>query len=125
MTDYGTDFLLIEDDMVFTADGDAALVSGPRCIAQDIDQELKIVKERLIWDKKAGSSMPLFLNDSEVEDQAVIRELERVAIEDARVDPVSVKANKTAAGTYCLEFTPLGAIKSETLDFDLRKDKDA
>jgi hypothetical protein len=27
--DYGTDFLLTDDDVVFTSDGDMALVSGP------------------------------------------------------------------------------------------------
>jgi hypothetical protein len=119
LTDYGTDLLLVDDDMVFTADGDVELVSGPRCIAQDIDQELKIVKERLVWDKEAGSSMPLFLNDSAVDDSAVLAELERVAIKDARVDPVSVKAEKAGGGKYRLRFTPLSAIKPETLDFDL------
>jgi hypothetical protein len=117
--DYGTDLLLVDDDIFFTADGDIEVVSGPRCIAQDIDQELKIVKGRLVWDKEAGSSMPLFLNDNTADDQAVIAELERVAIQDARVDPVTVKAEKTAAGKYRLSFMPLGAINPETLDFDL------
>lgn len=119
MTDYGTDLLLVNDDIVFTADGDIEVVSGPRCIAQDIDQELKIVKGRLVWDKDAGSSMPLFLNDSGIDDAVVAAELERVAIADARVDPVSVKAEKTGAGKYRLYFTPLGSINPETLNFDL------
>jgi hypothetical protein len=34
--DYGTDFLLVNGDIVFTADGDVELVSGSQCIAQDI-----------------------------------------------------------------------------------------
>jgi hypothetical protein len=119
LTDYGTDLLLVNDDIVFTADGDIEVVSGPRCIAQDIDQELKIVKGRLVWDKDAGSSMPLFLNDSGIDDAVVAAELERVAIADARVDPVSVKAEKTGAGKYRLYFTPLGSINPETLNFDL------
>jgi hypothetical protein len=119
LTDYGTDLLLVDDDIVITADGETEVVSGPRCIAQDIDQELKIVKRRLVWDPDAGSSMPLFLNDSGIDDSAVTAELERVAINDARVDPVSVKAESSGNGKYRLHFTPLGAINPEILDFDL------
>jgi hypothetical protein len=119
LTDYGTDLLLVNDDIIFTADGDVGLVSGPLCIAQDIDQELKIVKKRLVWDKDAGSSMPLFLNDSGINDAEVVAELERVAVKDARVDPVTVKAEKTGRGKYRLNFTPLSAVTPETLDFDL------
>ncbi|MDR0761104.1 MAG: hypothetical protein LBF74_13515 [Treponema sp.] len=116
--DYGTDFLLVDDDIVFTPDGDVEIVSGPRTIAQDIDQELKIVKKRLMWDEEAGSSMPLFLNDT-VNASAVISELERVAIADPRVDPVSVSAKRRDEKKYRLEFRPVGAITPETLDFDL------
>jgi hypothetical protein len=117
--DWGTDFLLEDDDVVFTPDGDIEIVAGPRAIAQDIDQELKIVKERLLWDGSAGSSVPLFLNEAEIDEAAVIDEFERVAIADARVDPISVKAKKTASGKFRLEFTPLGTVKAEALDFDL------
>ena len=117
--DYGTDFRLADDDVIFTPDGDIEIIQGPACVAQDIDQELKIVPGRLIWDKSAGSSMPLFLNDSTVDDQAVIDELERVAVADARVDPESVEAGQTGFGKFRLEFTPLGVIKPEILDFDL------
>jgi hypothetical protein len=120
--DYGTDFLLEDDDLVFTADGDIALVSGQRMVAQDIDQTLKTTPGALYWDKKTGSSMLLFLNDSNVDAAAVIAELERVAIADARVDPDSVKARETGTNKYRLEFTPMGAIKPETLDYDLNKE---
>jgi hypothetical protein len=65
--------------------------------------------------------MLLFLNDNTVDAATVIAELERVAIADARVDPDSVKARKTGTNKYRLEFVPLGAIKPETLDFDLNK----
>jgi hypothetical protein len=119
--DYGTDFLLEDDDLVFTADGDIALVLGSRMVAQDIDQTLKITPGALYWDKKMGSSMLLFLNDSNVDAAAVIAELERVAIADARVDPDSVKAREIGVNQYRLEFTPIGAIKPETLDYDLNK----
>ncbi|MDR1127697.1 MAG: hypothetical protein LBL20_00150 [Treponema sp.] len=119
--DYGTDFLLEDDDLVFTSDGDIALVSGPRMVAQDIDQTLKITPGALYWDKKIGSSMLLFLNDNAVDAATVIAELERVAIADARVDPDSVKAREIGANQYRLEFTPIGAIKPETLDYDLNK----
>ena len=121
--DYGTDFLLDEhDDVIFTPDGDIAVIEGPRTIAQDINQELKIVKARLIWDENAGSSVPLFLNDAGLDDAAIIDELERVAIADARVDPTSVKARKIEAGKFRLDFTPLGVIKPETLNFDLERE---
>jgi hypothetical protein len=121
--DYGTDFLLIDDDIGFTPDGDIKIVSGPRTIAQDIDQELKIVKKRLIWDEEAGSTMPLFLNDT-VDDNAIIAELERVTINDPRVEPASVQAEKISWGKYRISFIPLGAINPETLDFDLRRNEE-
>jgi hypothetical protein len=85
---YGTDFLLVDDDIVFTPDGDIAVVTGPACVAQDIDQTLKITPGRLIWDKETGSSLPLMLNDAGGSSGAVLAELERVAIADPRVDPV-------------------------------------
>jgi hypothetical protein len=119
--DYGTDFLLEDDDIVFTSDGDVALVSGPRMAAQDIDQTLKTTPGALYWDKEFGSSMLLFLNDNTVDAATVIAELERVAVADARVDPDSVKAREIGTNKYRLEFTPLGVIKPETLDFDLNK----
>jgi hypothetical protein len=120
--DYGTDLLLVDDDIVFTPDGDIELVSGPACIAQDIDQELKIAPGTLGWDKAAGSSMLLMLGDSQSDAAAVVAELERVAIEDERVEPSSVKATALTDGkTYRLEFTPLAAVSPETLDFDLGK----
>jgi hypothetical protein len=119
--DYGADFLLEDDDIVFTVDGDIALVSGPRMAAQDIAQTLNITPGALYWDKEPGSSLLLFLNDSGVDAAAVIACLERVAIADARVDPDSVKARETGANKYALEFTPVGAIKPEVLDYDLNK----
>jgi hypothetical protein len=120
--DYGNDFLLEDDDIVFTADGDIALVSGPRMVAQDIAQTLKITPGALCWDKEMGSSLLLFLNDSAVDAATIIAELDRVAIEDARVDPDTVKARETGPNKYRLEFTPIGAIKPETLDYDLNKE---
>jgi hypothetical protein len=120
--DYGTDFLLEDDDIVFTPDGDIALVSGPRMVAQDIDQTLKTTPGALFWDKESGSSMLLFLNDNTVDAATVIAELERVAIADARVDPDSVKARETGTNKYKLEFTPAGAVTPETLDYDLNKE---
>jgi hypothetical protein len=120
--DYGTDFLLVDDDIVFTPDGDIEIVSGPACIAQDIDQTLKIVPGRLPWDKDAGSSLPLMLNDAGAGvSAAALAELERVAIADRRVDPASVDARETASGMSRLEFTPLSAIKPEVLEYDLSK----
>jgi hypothetical protein len=121
MMDYGTDLLLADDDLVFTADGDIALVSGPACIAQDIDQTLKLTPGRLLWDKEAGSSLLFMLNDSNSDPAAVIAELERVAIEDPRVDPASVKAVQTGEKQFRLHFTPLNALKPEVLEYDLAK----
>ncbi len=124
MIDYGTDLLLKDDDIVFTADGDIELVSGPRCVAQDIDQTLKITPGVLYWDKEIGSSLLLMLNDSGSDAQSVIAELERVAIADRRVNPESVKAYQLSSGKFRLEFTPMGAVKPETLDYDLMKGRE-
>jgi hypothetical protein len=121
MMDYGTDFLLIDDDIVFTPEGDIEIISGPACIAQDIDQTLKLTPGRLAWDKEAGSSLFYMLNDSHSDPAAAIAELERVAIADPRVDPASVKAVQTGEKQFRLYFTPLGTIKPEVLDYDLTK----
>jgi hypothetical protein len=123
MSDYGTDLLLKNDDIVFTADGDVQTVSGAAMIAQDIDQTLKITPGTLPWDEEIGSSLPLMLNDSTPNNNAIIAELERVAIEDPRVDPGSVKARTLAPGRFRLEFIPLDAVKPETLDYDLTKER--
>jgi hypothetical protein len=117
----GTDFLLVDDDIVFTADGDIALVSGAAMAAQDIDQTLKVAAGSLYWDKQTGSTMPLMLNNSESDAASVIAELERAAIADARVDPDSVKAYRSAPGKFRLEFTPVSAVSPETLEYDLTK----
>jgi hypothetical protein len=119
--DYGTDFFLEDDDMVFTPDGDVALISGPAMVAQDIDQTIKVMTGALYWDKEIGSSMLLMLNDAESSAEAIIAELERVAIADARVNPDSVKAYQSTSGTFRLEFTPMSAVKPETLEYDLMK----
>jgi hypothetical protein len=120
MTDYGTDFKLVDDDLVFTPDGDAEVVSGPTCVAQDIDQALKITPGRLPWDEEAGSTMTLMLNDAGIDANAVISELERVAVDDRRVDPLSVSAKRNP-GKFWLEFRPLGAVSPETLEYDLKE----
>jgi hypothetical protein len=125
MIDYGTDLLLNEDDIVFTADGDVEVVSGAATVAQDIDQTLKIITGSLYWDSQIGSSMPLMLNDSQSNDNAIIAELERVAIADARVKPETVKAYKITPGKFRLEFMPLSAIKPKTLEYDLIKRREA
>lgn len=125
MTDYGTDFRLADDDIVFTQDGDMETVSGAAMTAQDIDQTLKTTPGALYWDKETGSTMLLMLNDSESEAGSVLAELERVAIADARVNPESVKAYQTAPGKFRLEFTPMGAVKPETLEYDLVKGREA
>jgi hypothetical protein len=117
--DYGTDFLLIDDEVVFTSDGDIALVSGAAMVAQDIDQTLKVSKSSLYWDKETGSTMPLMLNDSEGDAASIIAELERVAIADARVNPETVKAYQTAPGKFRLEFTPMSQVLPEILEYDL------
>ncbi|MDR0474571.1 MAG: hypothetical protein LBH43_12975 [Treponema sp.] len=119
--DYGTDLKLANDDIVFTPDGDVELISGPACVAQDIDQTLKTTIGRLFWNPEDGSTMMLMLNDSASDPNAVIAELERVAIEDPRVDPMSVRAYRKDLKTYRLEFRPLGAIDPEVLDYDLTK----
>ncbi|GHV90821.1 hypothetical protein AGMMS50268_13240 [Spirochaetia bacterium] len=119
--DYGSDFKLVDDDMVFTPDGDVEIISGPACVAQDIDQTLKTTPGRLPWDKEAGSTMLLMLNDSGIDYNAVINELERVANDDPRVDPTSVSAKRREEKKYRLEFRPMSAITPEVLDYDLTK----
>ena len=123
MMDYGTDFKLVDDDIVFTPDGDIEVVSGAACVAQDIDQTLKTTPGSLPWDKEAGSTMTQMLNAAGIDANAVTAELERVAFEDQRVDPLSISAQQKSDKKYRLEFTPLGAVSPETLEYDLLKEK--
>ena len=122
--DFGTDFLLADDDIVFTSDGDIGLVSGAACVAQDIDQTLKTTPGALYWDKESGSTMLYMLNNSEADAPSCIAELERAAIADARVNPDSVKAVERTPGKFRLEFTPMSAVKPEILEYDLTKGKE-
>lgn len=119
--DYGKDFKLVDDDIVFTPDGDVETISGPACIAQDIDQTLKTTKGRLFWDREEGSTMMLMLNDSAVDHNAVLAELERVAIKDQRVDPTSVDVHKKDWRINRLNFRPVGSVDTQTLEYDLNK----
>jgi hypothetical protein len=120
--DYGTDFILDgNDDVAFTADGDIKLVDGPAMVAQDIAQTLEYTKGSIYWDADCGSTMPLFLNDANADPAAVMAELKRVAIDDPRVDPDSVKVTQISDTKFRLEFTPLSAIEPQTLDYDLTK----
>lgn len=121
--DYGTDFKLVDDDIVFTPDGDIEVVSGAACVAQDIDQTLKTSPGSLPWDKEAGSTMTQMLNAAGIDANAVTAELERVAFEDQRVDPLSISAQQKSDKKFRLEFTPLGAVSPETLEYDLLKEK--
>lgn len=116
--DYGTDFLLVDGDIVFTPDGDVQTVDGPKTIAQDILSELNIVPGSLPWNTEAGSTIPLILNSEIQDDGTILSELERVAIKDPRVDPQTVQAIKTGENTYRLFFTPLTAVSPEVLDFN-------
>jgi hypothetical protein len=79
----------------------------------------------LYWDKATGSTLLYMLNDSNADAASVIAELERVAIEDARVNPETVKAYQRSPGKFRLEFTPMKAIKPEILEYDLMKGKEA
>ena len=119
--DYGKDFKLVDDDIVFTPDGDVETISGPACIAQDIDQTLKTTKGRLFWDREEGSTMMLMLNDSAVDHNAVLAELERVAIKDQRVDPTSVDVHKKDWRINRLNFRPVGSVDTQTLEYDMNK----
>jgi hypothetical protein len=118
MTDYGTDFLLVDDDIVFTPDGDVLLVSGPACVAQDIDQALKTDIGRLFWDLEEGGTMSSMLNDSSVDHNAVLAELDRVAVKDQRVKPTSVNPYRKDEKTYRLEFTCVRSTDVKTLDYE-------
>jgi hypothetical protein len=120
--DYGTDFKLKDDDVVFTPEGDLELVEGPACVAQDIDQTLKIVPGRLPWAPEAGSTLLLMLNGAGLDSAAVIDELERAAVNDPRTDPLTVQARQKEDKLFRLNFTPLGAVQPEVLEYDLNKE---
>jgi hypothetical protein len=104
--------------LVFTPDRGAAAVSGAACAAQGPGQTLHPTPGRLPWDR-AGSSLPLTLNDVGSSSATVIDELEQAAIAGPRVGPGSVKVARNPDRTCRLSFTPLGAVRPEALDYDL------
>jgi len=65
--------------------------------------------------------MTLMLNDAGIDANAVMSELERVAVNDQRVDPLNVDAGRKTQKTFRLEFRPLGAVFTETLEYDLKE----
>lgn len=117
---YGSDVLLDDNrDLVFLPAGEVATVQGASLIAQDIAEEASIPRGSVFWDRSAGSILYSFLNDHEASDEAVIQELERLALKDPRVDASSVNAERRPDGTYKLNFRPLVATTDEALLFDL------
>ena len=119
MNQYGTDIKLVGRDVVFTADGDLETIDGPALIAQDISEGAAIAIGTLIWDKMSGSTIPLALNDVGVTPAGIVAELERLAIDDERVDPETVQAEHHGGGAYSVAFRPLDSVTPETLHFDL------
>lgn len=119
MSQYGTDIKLVDRDVVFTPDGDLETIEGPALIAQDIAEGAAIAIGTLVWDKTAGSTIPLALNDVGVTPAGIVAELERLAIDDERVAPETVVAEHSGGGAYSLAFRPLGSVTPETLYFDL------
>lgn len=117
---YGSDIQLGNNrDLVFLPAGEVATIQGAGLIAQDIAEEASIPRGSVPWDRSAGSSLYSFLNDHEASDEAVIQELERLALKDPRVDASSVKAERRQDGIYHLSFRPLLATTDEALLFDL------
>ena len=119
MSRYGTDIKLVDRDVVFTPNGDIETIEGPALIAQDISEGAAIAIGTLVWDTTAGSTIPLALNDVGVTPAGIVAELERLATDDERVDPATVRAKHDGAASYSLSFTPLSSVTSETLHFDL------
>ncbi len=117
MSDYGRDFLLKNGDVIFTEDGDIAIIEGPRCIAQDLVSEIGILFGTLFYDNTAGSSIPLMLNDVSTP-ESLLTELERLAIEDPRIDPESVHADQIDDKTFRISFTPMNSVDPVVLNFN-------
>ena len=119
--DYGKDMKLDENrDVIFTPDGDVELQDGPRLVAQDIREELSIAFASVEWDRKAGSHLLETLNSTSADD-VVVAELERVAINDPRVDASSVKVRKEQDGRFALMFSVVGSLEDVLLLFDLEE----
>lgn len=119
--DYGTDAYLDENrDVRFTPDGDLQLQSGPALVAQDVREALSIHVGSVAWDKEAGSYMLDQLNSEQDADLTVCNELERVALDDPRVDASTVTAERLESGTFSLSFVVIGELEASVLLFDLK-----
>ena len=118
--DYGSDIALNhERDLIFTPAGDVETTTGATLIAQDIAEEASIPRSSVLWDNDAGSDMFDFINDPHASDEAIIAELERLALKDPRVDAATVRAHRLADGRFELRFHAIGVVTPEALLFDL------
>lgn len=84
------DIRLVDGDVVFTADGNLETVESGACVAQDVSTAFVTTRGRLHWDASAGTSFPLLLNSTEVDEESVKSEAEDVLLADERIDPDSI-----------------------------------
>lgn len=118
--DYGTDLRLDAGrDISFTPDGDVLLQNGAALVAQDIMEELAIVFGSVEWDRSAGSHLIEQLNSAEETEAFVLNELERVALNDPRVDASAVSAERLSGDRYRLVFSVIDHASKEELLFDM------
>lgn len=104
------DALLDDDRDIFVDDaGNEGVVTGARLVAQDVREAIEDPRGSLPWDRDAGSDVLLWLNSEDVPPGAIIAELERIALADARIASASVGAEQLPDGRYRLSFSVLGA----------------
>ena len=104
------DALLDDDgDIAVDDDGNGATVTGGRLVAQDVREEISTPRGSLPWDRAAGSDVLLWLNRESTPPGAIIAELERIALADARIKAASVAAEQLPDGRYRLSFSVFGA----------------
>ena len=90
------------------------VVSGARLVAQDVREEIHIPRGSLFWDRDAGSDVLAWLNAEDVPPGQIIAELERVALDDDRIDARSVRAEQLpGAARYRLSFAVIGGAGRE------------
>lgn len=115
MSGQWSDIRLVDGDVVFTRDGDLATVLGPECVAQDIAVGAQTARGAIPWDAAAGSDLPLLLNDAGARTSTIVASLEKLAIDDPRVDPASVHADVGDAGRIRLRFRTIGGDAYDTV----------
>lgn len=117
----GTDMALVGGDLAALASGDAAVVSGAQCLAQDLTLRLTTPRGDLWSHPDFGVTVLRFLQaeDTPVNRLDMAMEIERAVLSDPRVAPGSVKVEVLDWGRDAIRVSVSCRAASETNPLNL------